>query len=95
MNLSVGNGQTRTVDTTLAGGTLYAPFIIADGNVESLLDNDLANDPAIYFAYLGSNSDKTNHIRVLGDNILGFEDLHNGGDFDYNDAIISVKFNPL
>jgi uncharacterized protein YkwD len=64
----------------LAGGTILAPFIIANG-------------AATYFAYIGANSDKVDHIKLLGDNRFGFEDLAGGGDRDYNDVILGVKFN--
>jgi hypothetical protein len=56
-----------------------------------LLDNNPNNDPVVYFPYLGANSDKTDHIRLLGDNVFGFEDLPNGGDKDYNDVIVKVN----
>jgi hypothetical protein len=48
------------------------------------------NDPAVYFSFLGANSDKVDHVRMLGNNVFGFEDLPNGGDFDYNDIIVKV-----
>lgn len=64
----------------LAGGTILAPYIIANG-------------AATYFAYIGANSDKVDHIKLLGDNRFGFEDLAGGGDRDYNDVILGVKFN--
>jgi uncharacterized protein YkwD len=64
----------------LNGGTILAPYIIANG-------------AATYFAYIGANSDKVDHIKLLGDNRFGFEDLAGGGDRDYNDVILGVKFN--
>jgi Domain of unknown function (DUF4114) len=45
----------------------------------------------VYFAYLGANSDKVDHVRLLGDNTFGFEDLAGGGDFDYNDVIVKAN----
>nr|WP_228043643.1 DUF4114 domain-containing protein [Dolichospermum sp. LEGE 00246] len=44
-----------------------------------------------YFAYLGANADKVDHIRLLGNNVFGFEDLVGGGDKDYNDIIVKVN----
>ncbi len=52
----------------------------------------MSNVPT-YFAYLGANSDRAEHIRLLGDNIWGFEDLPNSGDRDFNDVVIKVKLN--
>jgi hypothetical protein len=31
------------------------------------------------------------HIRLLGNNTFGFEDLAGGGDNDFNDVIIQAK----
>lgn len=78
--------------TTLQGGGLFAPFIIADGTIDELLDNDASNDPAIYFSFAKGNSDARDHIQLLGDNIYGFEDMPELGDKDFNDIIFSVEF---
>ncbi|NEU82388.1 DUF4114 domain-containing protein [Nostoc sp. UIC10630] len=40
---------------------------------------------------MGANLDKTDHIRLLGNNTFGFEDLPNGGDKDYNDMILQLN----
>jgi predicted extracellular nuclease len=90
INLTVNNQATATYTGTLAGGAIFAPFIIANGRPEALLDSNTNNDPAVYFPYLGANSDRTDHIRLLGDNVFGFEDLPNGGDRDYNDVLVKV-----
>lgn len=74
------SGSAVVNSQNLAGGTILAPFIIANG-------------AATYFAYIGANSDKVDHIKLLGDNRFGFEDLAGGGDRDYNDVILGVKFN--
>jgi hypothetical protein len=44
-----------------------------------------------YFAYIGANADKVDHIRLLGNNVFGFEDLAGGGDKDYNDVVLKVN----
>jgi Calx-beta domain/Domain of unknown function (DUF4114)/Cysteine-rich secretory protein family len=64
----------------LSGGTVLAPFLLADGKTP-------------YFAYIGANTDKVDHIKLLGDNRFGFEDMAGGGDRDYNDVVLGVKFN--
>jgi hypothetical protein len=70
---------------TIDGGGFLAPFIIADGNDE---EEDSAE---IYFPFLQGNRDGFDHLRILGENTFGFEDLPNGGDLDYNDAIFQVN----
>ncbi|MDD1413404.1 DUF4114 domain-containing protein [Dolichospermum sp. ST_con] len=44
---------------------------------------------------MGVNSDGVDHIRLLGNNTLGFEDLPNGGDFDDNDIIVKLNFTQI
>ena len=84
------NGQ--GTETILNGGLLFAPFIIVNGTPDQILDNNSSNDPAVYFAYMGANSDRFDHIRLLGNNTFGFEDLPNGGDRDYNDIVFQANF---
>ena len=78
-------------NATVEGGYLFAPFLIADGTVSEILDNNLGNDQPVYFAYMQANSDGFDHIRLLGDNTWGFEDLAGGGDGDYNDIAIQAQ----
>ncbi|MFL9449583.1 DUF4114 domain-containing protein [Tolypothrix bouteillei VB521301_2] len=81
----------------LNGSALLAPFIIADGSLEQFLNqnpnnNQLGGNPLAYFAFSGANPDKVDHIRLLGDNKFGFEDIYGGGDRDYNDIVLQVNF---
>jgi len=87
LELSPDGQDSITIEDTLSGGNLYAPFIIADGNVDSL-DGDLTQ---VYFSFAQANSDKIEHIRLLENNTLGFEDLLNGGDNDFNDMLIQAE----
>jgi len=91
VDLTVGNQATAVLTNQFAGGSILAPFIIANGRPDALLDTNTANDPAIYFPFLGANSDSFDHIRLLADNTFGFEDLPGGGDADYNDIVIRAK----
>jgi VCBS repeat-containing protein len=88
IDLAVGNGQTATINKTIAGGEIYAPFLIANGNAGTLN----GNFDNVYTLYSLGNSDKTDHIRLLGDNTFGFEDLAGGGDRDFNDVIVKATF---
>ncbi len=72
------SGTVVTSTQNLAGGTILAPFIIANG-------------ADTYFAYIGANTDKVDHIKLLGDNRFGFEDMAGGGDRDFNDIVLGVK----
>jgi Domain of unknown function (DUF4114)/Beta-propeller repeat len=92
IDLSVGNQGKATFTGQFEAGSIFAPFLIVNGTPEQLLDSNPNNNPAIYFPYLGANSDKVDHVRILANNVFGFEDLSNGGDKDFNDIIVSVKF---
>nr|MDZ8046688.1 beta-propeller fold lactonase family protein [Nostoc sp. DedQUE02] len=91
VDLTVSNQNSATSNSTFGTDSLFAPFIIINGKVDKFLDNNVNNDPKIYFSFLGANTDKTDHIRLLGNNTFGFEDLANGGDKDYNDMIVQVN----
>jgi Calx-beta domain/Domain of unknown function (DUF4114) len=80
------NSQTITSNGNFQGGALYAPFLIANGNSNNA---DYSN---VYTAYSLGNADKATHVRLLGDNTFGFEDLYGGGDRDYNDIIVKATF---
>ena len=88
-----GNNQgITTTQAVIEGGSIIAPMIVVNGNLSQLTDGDANNDPEFYFPYLGSNTDGIDHIRLLADNIFGFEDLPFAGDSDYNDMIVAMNF---
>ncbi len=79
--------------TTLDGGTLFAPLIISEGGLDgSLVDAGFEN---VYFSFIDANFDGVDHIRLLGDNVFGFEDTAGGGDGDFNDIVVSASFDIL
>jgi hypothetical protein len=83
------NGLTGTAN--LEGGHIYAPFLIANGRVNDILNRPDANAANnVYFHYQAANVDKAEHVRMLGANKFGFEDLFGGGDRDYNDLTFQV-----
>ncbi|WP_204102503.1 MULTISPECIES: FG-GAP-like repeat-containing protein [Spirulina sp. CCY15215] len=94
--LRVGNQSENTENGSFNGGFLYAPIIIANGSAENFLNQNPKNlagqDIQAYFVFGEANSDRADHIRLLGSNTFGFEDLPNGGDLDYNDIIVEVNF---
>jgi Domain of unknown function (DUF4114) len=79
---------------TFDGGYIYAPFVVADGNVDQVLNSaDPKTTPRVYFNYVAANADGFDHIKYLGANKFGFEDTFGGGDKDYNDLIFKVEAN--
>jgi Domain of unknown function (DUF4114) len=88
IDLEVANGQTVSIDKVLQGGAIYAPFLIANANASNLNGN-FSN---VYTPYTLGNSDTTDHVRLLGDNTFGFEDLVGGGDQDFNDVVLKAVF---
>ena len=90
VDLRVGNQQTANIAGQLTGGFIYVPFLIANGTVAEVASGQKLND--VYTTFLGANADKVDHVRLLGNNTFGFEDLSGGGDRDFNDVIVQVKF---
>ncbi|WP_298912716.1 DUF4347 domain-containing protein [uncultured Nostoc sp.] len=91
IDLTVNNQGSATSTGAFQPGSIFVPFIIANGTPDALLDSNSNNDPAVYFPFLGANADKVDHIRLLGNNVFGFEDLASGGDKDFNDMIVGVN----
>ncbi len=93
--------------TYLSGGALYAPYLIsnssiANGAPDAVIKDFLAKNPLsdeknrltdvhAYFAFKGANTDGVDHIKSLGTDKFGFEDMFGGGDNDFNDAILQIK----
>ena len=75
-----------TYDLMFSGRSMLGTFLIADGSLDSF---DLDQ---VYVSSVGSNADGQDHIRMLGDNVFGFEDRAGGGDRDFNDMIVSIEF---
>lgn len=89
--------QSLNLDAGLPGGSVVVPFLVANGTVEDFLRDNPDNSPITnilaYFPYLEANPDGIDHVRLLGDNLFGFEDLYGGGDRDYNDWVVQVTVN--
>jgi autotransporter-associated beta strand protein len=86
IDLEVANGQTVSIERVLRGGAIYAPFLIANAGSQN---GSFSN---VYTPYTLGNSDVTDHVRLLGDNTFGFEDLVGGGDQDFNDVVVKAVF---
>jgi Ca2+-binding RTX toxin-like protein len=80
------NGQSVTSNAVIQGNALYAPILIANSAVAN------SNFSNVYTAYRLGNADLVDHVRLLGDNTFGFEDIYGGGDRDFNDVIVRATF---
>lgn len=82
------NGQTVVSRSNVQGGAIYAPLLISNDKPDSVN----LNFSNVYTAYSAANADKTEHIRLLGNNTFGFEDVKaGGGDRDFNDLVVNLK----
>ncbi|MBW4615604.1 MAG: DUF4347 domain-containing protein [Desmonostoc vinosum HA7617-LM4] len=95
LELKVNNQSHTVTNVQIEGGDILAPFLIIDGTINQLIDDNASNNPSIYFPYLGANTDGFDHLRLLGSNHFGFEDLPGGGDGDYNDIVFKVDLSPV
>ena len=79
-----------TSNGSFSANAIFAPFIIANADPSTYL----SRGNTVYFSFLGANpssDQQVDHIRLLGNNTFGFEDLASGGDLDFNDLIVRVK----
>jgi hypothetical protein len=79
--LRVGNGQTSSRFTTLQESTYLAPIAQVNGHT--------------FVSFDKGNTDGISHFVTLGTNTFGLEDLHGGGDKDYDDQVISFVFSKV
>ena len=77
---AITNRQLVQKEFSVAGGVFYAPFAI------------VASTQQTYFAFAAANPDGVNHFKMMGANVFGLEDMHGGGDRDYNDLLVGVNF---
>jgi Domain of unknown function (DUF4114) len=54
-----------------------------------------SNGEHVFTPFSLDNTDRTDHVRLLGNNTFGFEDMLNGGDKDFNDVIIQASFKTI
>ena len=86
------NGRISEFTAELATSKLLSSFLVVDSTIDALFDANTFNDPAVYFNYTGANADGIDHVRLLGDNTFGYEDLAGGGDNDFNDVVVKMTF---
>lgn len=86
--LKTGNQQTSSYDGILNGGSIISAFMIVNGTMEEAI----TGEAKVLFSQLGANPNNADSVRMLGDNIFGFEDSDKIRDFDYNDMIVKMDF---
>ncbi|NJR14849.1 MAG: DUF4114 domain-containing protein [Calothrix sp. CSU_2_0] len=91
VKFAANNQEIQTGSAVIAPGSILAPMIIVNGSLNELTDSNPNNNPTVYFPFLGVNRDRVDHIRLLGNNAWGFEDLAGGGDGDFNDVIVKMN----
>lgn len=69
----------------LNGGIMMAPYAVITE----------PGKQATYFDFASANPDGISHFKQISMNTFGMEDIYGGGDFDYNDLIISVQFTEI
>ncbi len=75
-------GINNPESVNLAGGFIYAPYLLADGEISGFLS-----------AFESANPDGLDHVVLLGDNFFSFEDESGLGDQDFNDFTFEVDLN--
>jgi hypothetical protein len=81
-NFSAGNNQSNQFDNlSITESGYIAPYAQVQGGTT-------------LFAYGAANSDGNSHFKMLGQNLMGLEDLTgNKSDFDYDDLLVAFRFN--
>jgi Domain of unknown function (DUF4114) len=84
------------LDQAITGGLIYAPVVVAQGSLTDFVNQNPSNgggakDIHAYVNYVLGNSDNVDHFKLLGNNTFGVEDMHGGGDRDFNDLVISMN----
>ena len=86
------NRNTSSLSAEVEGGSLLAPFLIANGTVDSWVAQEPINSwggPNAYFAFEAANVDGAEHVRGNGKQ-LQFEDFWGGNDQNPTDFVVSV-----
>jgi Domain of unknown function (DUF4114) len=80
----------------IAGGEIYAPVVVAQGSFNDFVSKNPTNGgdgTAIhaYFNYIGANTDKFDHFKLIAPNTFAVEDQYGGGDRDFNDLVVNMN----
>ncbi len=81
------NGQFEILTSIDLAAHVLLPFLVTNGNINSVKP-DFSN---LYVSGISTNFDSSNHVKLLGNNIFGFEDLPGGGDNDFDDIVVQIN----
>ena len=74
---------------SLKGNQYIGWYLIADNTSQGFLQTNPNNNPngeaLAYFSYAEANPDNLNHLIHYSSNQMGWEDIFDGGDKDFND----------
>ncbi len=82
LSLSTENNGFTTLEGTVSND-LFGTYIS--------VENSKLGSTETYFSFLGANNDNRDHVKLLGNNAIGFEDLPMLGDADFNDLVVSFE----
>ena len=91
-------GATNTI--TLEGGQMVVFYLIQNSTTAKFLSenpsNKLSGGPLAFFSIQSANPDGKKHTQIVADPTTGhvefnWEDQTKGSDFDFNDAVITVR----
>lgn len=77
----------------LPAGALMGIYVVQDGAAaDALPPTPRAERPNVYFSFPSGNGDGFDHYRYGNYVLVGLEDLPNGGDKDFDDAVLRFEF---
>ena len=82
------NGAPIYARDYFSGSSFVSTFLVVDSPA---FDGTSFDDTTVYFGHAAANADGNAHVKMLGDNTFGFEDLEGLGDRDYNDMIVQFS----
>ncbi|WP_370623525.1 5'-nucleotidase C-terminal domain-containing protein [cf. Phormidesmis sp. LEGE 11477] len=85
VSLSTSDNGSTTIDAVISNNLFGTYITVEDPNFDQ---------PQTYFSFLGAN-DNNDHVKLLGNNAIGFEDLPGLGDADFNDMVVAFTVEPV
>ncbi|MBE9136323.1 DUF4114 domain-containing protein [Nodosilinea sp. LEGE 07088] len=92
--ISPTNQSVLSTSVTVDAGKILVPFLITQGTVGDILASEFT-DASVFFPFLKANPGGVDHVKLLGSNTFGFEDIVGGGDLDYDDLIVKINVQPI
>ena len=84
-NLYLSSDGSGSFTASLYGGMMFAPFTeVTEPGHENT-----------FFSFGAANSDGFQHFKQIAPNSFGMEDMHNGGDKDFNDLVIDLSITEI